>query len=315
MHSYYDLLGVDADASTDEIEAAYRERLKDVHPDVSDDADASDRTKALIEARDVLTDADERARYDQLGHDQFCRLNDTVVDPRSTADHASTETDDETDTGRTDSGSSSRTATRSRPGDGSSNETSTANGARSAGGSAWNTGTAGAAAGTTAGAGASASTSTGTGASTATSGAGTGAATNSDRSSWGSWRTWDTDDSYNVRREDERVRGNRLFPIGPSLIVLGTAFLVYPVLLGATLLPAFPLVVNVVVGLCVLFLVIFLQSMPSVGVVVFGAWTVLLPVLMLALGIEVFSLVGLAAMTGTVLPLGLSTLTWVALRA
>jgi hypothetical protein len=43
--NYYELLGVSEDASTDDIETAYRERLKETHPDVSDDEDANEPRK------------------------------------------------------------------------------------------------------------------------------------------------------------------------------------------------------------------------------------------------------------------------------
>ena len=75
--TYYDLLGVSPEASAEAVEQAYRERLKETHPDVSDAADARDRTRRLIEARDVLTDASERARYDRLGHETYVGLEDT----------------------------------------------------------------------------------------------------------------------------------------------------------------------------------------------------------------------------------------------
>ena len=66
--TFYDRLGVSPDATTEEIETAYREAIKQVHPDVSDDIDAGERTKRLNKAKRVLTDDDERARYDRLGH-------------------------------------------------------------------------------------------------------------------------------------------------------------------------------------------------------------------------------------------------------
>ncbi|WP_415381795.1 J domain-containing protein [Halosimplex sp. TS25] len=69
--TFYDRLGVADDATTEEIETAYREAIKRVHPDVSDDVDAGERTKRLNEAKRVLTDEDERARYDRLGHETY----------------------------------------------------------------------------------------------------------------------------------------------------------------------------------------------------------------------------------------------------
>ncbi len=78
--TFYEVLGVSTDASTAAIEAAYRERLKETHPDVSDAADAGEATQRLIEARDVLTDEDERARYDRVGHDAYVAGESDIAD-------------------------------------------------------------------------------------------------------------------------------------------------------------------------------------------------------------------------------------------
>jgi hypothetical protein len=96
--SYYDLLGVAPDASTEEIERAYRERLKRTHPDVSDAEDAADRTRRLIRAREVLTDSVERDRYDRLGHAGY--VGGGAVGEEPTADGPATTPDRGTD-GRT----------------------------------------------------------------------------------------------------------------------------------------------------------------------------------------------------------------------
>ena len=68
---FYDVLGVSRDASTDEIEEAYREAVRKYHPDVSDDPDAEERFKKAKKAKEVLTDEEKRKQYDQLGHDRF----------------------------------------------------------------------------------------------------------------------------------------------------------------------------------------------------------------------------------------------------
>jgi curved DNA-binding protein CbpA len=69
--TFYSTLGVDEDADAAAIRRAYRELVKETHPDVCDDSDAHDRFKRLTTARDTLTDRDERARYDRLGHDSY----------------------------------------------------------------------------------------------------------------------------------------------------------------------------------------------------------------------------------------------------
>ncbi len=86
--TFYAALGVDADADTDRIQAAYRERVKDTHPDVSDDADAAESFKRLTEARDVLVDEVARERYDRVGHGTYVRefLDSTVWTSAETGD-------------------------------------------------------------------------------------------------------------------------------------------------------------------------------------------------------------------------------------
>ena len=71
--TYYDVLGVSADASVDEIREAYRERVLETHPDRNDDLDAAEQFKRVTAAESVLTDETERARYDRLGHDAYVR--------------------------------------------------------------------------------------------------------------------------------------------------------------------------------------------------------------------------------------------------
>jgi len=68
---FYDVLGVGRDASEEEIQRAYREKVREYHPDVSDDPDAEEKFKKAKTAKEVLTDEEKREAYDQLGHERF----------------------------------------------------------------------------------------------------------------------------------------------------------------------------------------------------------------------------------------------------
>jgi len=64
---YYKTLGVEKDASQDDIKKAYRKLARKYHPDVSDEPDAEARFKEIGEAYEVLGDPEKRREYDALG--------------------------------------------------------------------------------------------------------------------------------------------------------------------------------------------------------------------------------------------------------
>jgi len=67
FRDYYESLGVDREASQQQIQAAYRKQARKLHPDVNKSPDAEEKFKRLNEAYEVLRDADKRRRYDSLG--------------------------------------------------------------------------------------------------------------------------------------------------------------------------------------------------------------------------------------------------------
>ena len=69
---YYEVLGVQRDASDQELKSAYRKLAMQFHPDRNpDDPHAEEKFKLASEAYGVLTDAEKRAAYDRYGHAAF----------------------------------------------------------------------------------------------------------------------------------------------------------------------------------------------------------------------------------------------------
>ena len=65
---YYEILGVPRAASDDEIKKAFRKLARKYHPDVAKDKKGAEaKFKEINEAYEVLSDAQKRKRYDQLG--------------------------------------------------------------------------------------------------------------------------------------------------------------------------------------------------------------------------------------------------------
>jgi molecular chaperone DnaJ len=65
---YYDILGIDRNATKEEIKKAYRKKAIEYHPDKNpDNPEAEDKFKKAAEAYEILSDETKKAKYDQFG--------------------------------------------------------------------------------------------------------------------------------------------------------------------------------------------------------------------------------------------------------
>lgn len=263
--SYYELLGVPTDASTADVEAAYRERVKETHPDRSDAPDAAEQFKAVCRARDVLTDPQERTRYDRLGHATYVGERPVHARPGQSPEPSAP-------------GGEGTRASRNRQ-----QRTTRA-------------GTTGEGDGTRAD--------------------GFGEPFGRQHAAANRSRSWyrpgaDGSDGYRVSTRDERGIQFTTERIGIALVT----FALYPVFVASAFLPAFPLAVNLLVGLCTLALVVYLLSVPETGVLVFGGWTLLAPVALTTTGVGLLSGLGVVAWAFCWIPFVLAVANLLFLRA
>ncbi|WP_459540944.1 molecular chaperone DnaJ [Negativicoccus succinicivorans] len=77
--NYYDVLGVNKNASADEIKKAYRKMARKYHPDLNKDdpKTAEAKFKEVNEAYETLSDESKRAQYDQIGHTAYQQAGQT----------------------------------------------------------------------------------------------------------------------------------------------------------------------------------------------------------------------------------------------
>ncbi len=69
--SLYETLGVNENASADEIKKAYRKLARKYHPDINKDESAVEKFKEINAAYEVLSDTEKKQQYDQFGDQMF----------------------------------------------------------------------------------------------------------------------------------------------------------------------------------------------------------------------------------------------------
>ncbi len=275
-HTYYEVLGVDEDASQEDVESAYRERVKETHPDLNDEDDAADQFREVVRAEEVLGDAEERARYDELGHDAYVRRVDGV-NAAGAEQSPWTATPEDGDSHATDPNAS---------------ESST-------------TGTADATAGT------------GTAGSASESSAGSAETARERREAYRAARhvredaaSEGSDDGYTVHDWEPGTVDEEgyQFHLNQERVFLSLlVFVLYPVFVYSSVSPRFSLLTNVTVATCTLLVLAYLLTIPEIGIIVFGTWSVLGPIGVVVIPVfDPFSTVTLLAILATWVPLGYS---------
>src|ERR1700722_14084391 len=70
QRDYYEVLGVERDASADQVKSAYRKAAMQWHPDRNpgNKTEADDNFRLASEANSVLSDPQKRPLYDRFGH-------------------------------------------------------------------------------------------------------------------------------------------------------------------------------------------------------------------------------------------------------
>jgi len=303
--TYYDLLEVDADADQETIRDAYREKVKEYHPDVSDHPDAGERFKRVKRAEIVLTDPDERSTYDQLGHDAYVNGDDpepnqpTEDEVRWAAARAA-EGDHDAGGGRSAGWRERERRARRRDrtewfGGGGSDDgpfddlfDTDSGGGFGRSDPRSDVGNAGGQDGSS------------------PAGGGLGA----ERTATDGWGTADDQSASHTVHEwgpEERTTGiPRPNWTQDDVVLLASSIMLYPLLLGLAAMPAFPIVARAAIGLCTIALVAFLLPRPAFGIPVFGTWSILLPAVLVGLEISPLSVVGIVLLAGVWLPLGYS---------
>lgn len=288
---FYDVLDLSRDATQSAVTEAYRDKVKETHPDLSDSDDAGERFKSVVEAEEVLGDEDERARYDRLGHERYVARQDATA--RATAaDESSWKTagtGSATASGRDGTADAGRTADfewsnaeREADGDGwwqSHHARQRRRRERQREQYAWMN---------------DAASGMNDGGPTAT----TQEETNDTPGATG----------YAVHDwESDRSGGSLSLPAvsQETVFLCGVTLVLYPLLLASTISGVFGVPIRFVLGVLLVSIVGYMLTDPWVGVIVFGVLSVLVPVFVLSVSaVDPLSFQVIVAVLGVWIPFG-----------
>jgi len=300
--TYYDVLGVESDASQEAIRDAYREKVKEYHPDVSDHPDAEERFKRVKRAEIVLADPEERSTYDRLGHDAYVDGDDP--EPNQPTEDEVRWAAAKAAQGDHDAGGGPSAGWRQRE-----------RRARQRNRAAWFTGEDSGDPFDDLFDGAD-SDSHGTGRNrnanaTPDGGSGTaepaGTVGKAATDGWGGTEPCSSGHAVHEWTPEGRSVGvPRPDFTQDDAVLLVSSLLLYPILLFLTASTAFPLAARVALGLCAIALVGYLLPRPAFGLPVFGTWSILVPAFLLGFGVSPISAVAIVMLGGVWLPLGYS---------
>lgn len=85
MDNYYEVLRVRRDATQEQIKAAYKKLIKRVHPDISDNSNATEETQRINKAYDLLSNPTKRSEYDAIWEEEKVQIFSNTVTAKGKA--------------------------------------------------------------------------------------------------------------------------------------------------------------------------------------------------------------------------------------
>ncbi|RQG89825.1 molecular chaperone DnaJ [Natrarchaeobius halalkaliphilus] len=298
--NYYEVLEIEPDATRTDIEDAYRRRVLETHPDHNDDPDAIDEFQRVSTAKSILTDGDERARYDRLGHDAYVRLG-RYAGPTSSSESPGQRTDDRRSSESAGMSSDRRTGSkgthRRHRQQRSNRRTNRQRNHRQHRQQRTATGRS-----------AESNRSFDPGASSETTEDTNSEASNGETNSAFRYTVQDWDEDVDLEWEGRSIDHS-------TAVTVTCLWILYPVFVYSSLTPMVSPILNGLLLVCTLGVIGYLLTMPRVAMLVFGSLSVLFP---LGVGqlqlIEPLSLHGGVSVAFVWIPFGYAVAVWWALR-